>query len=116
MQMLMIYHIAEQSSWEHASSSGSYRPASLTDAGFIHCSTAEQVIRVANTFYRGRHDLVLLAIDESRVSAEIRYENTEGGSELFPHLYGSLSVTAVTTVYPFTPDDSGLFQQPAPLT
>lgn len=45
--------------------------------------------------FHGVPDLVLLEIDPARVAAELRWENLEDGSELFPHLYGPLPVDAV---------------------
>jgi len=49
---------------------------------------------------------VLLEIDASRVQAEVRVENLEGGEQLFPHIYGPLHVDAVryTKVVPVGAD------------
>ena len=73
---------------------------SLDDVGFIHCSFARQVRSVADTFYRGRSDVLLLSIDPSRVRAPIREEAPPGGDDLFPHIYGPLNVDAVDAVEP----------------
>src|SRR5215467_11373345 len=91
-----LFHIAAATSWAHAAES--YVPADFAKEGFIHCSTPGQVIRVANRLFRGRSDLVLLMIDIDRVDAPIHYENLEGGSEHFPHIYGSLPRAAVLHV------------------
>jgi uncharacterized protein (DUF952 family) len=42
--------------------------------------------------------LMLLEIDLDRAGVEVRWENLEGGTELFPHLYGPLAVAAVRSV------------------
>ena len=110
--MDVILHIARRETWERAQSSGTYSPDSLKSQGFIHCSGVEQVIPVANAIYRARRDLVLLAIDRSRVEAEIRDENLEGGDELFPHVSGPLNVTAVVSVLEFEPRADGTFRLP----
>jgi uncharacterized protein (DUF952 family) len=81
--------------------------------GFIHCSTRDQVIKVANARFRGREGLVLLLIDTDRVGPEIVYENLEGGSELFPHIYGELNTDAVAEVASFEPGSDGFFELPA---
>ena len=77
--------------------------------GFIHCSTGDQVIKVANARFRGQHGLVLLVIDTDKVRPEIVYENLEGGDEVFPHIYGELNTDAVVEVAPFDPGSDGYF-------
>jgi len=111
----MILHIAERGDWESAQRDGAYRPKGFADDSFIHCSTTEQVLSVANAFYRGRGNLVLLAIDESRLQAELKWEPPADGrasAELFPHLYGPLNLDAVERVLPFEPDAAGGFTLP----
>jgi uncharacterized protein (DUF952 family) len=106
----MIYHIAERERWRSTPPGGYYAPPSLDTEGFIHFSDAEQVIRVANRFYRGQPDLLLLAVDPGRLEAELRYEQPAPEvSERFPHLYGPLNLDAVTAVFDFTPAPDGTF-------
>ena len=104
----MIYHITTHEAWRQALSKGFYRADSLETEGFIHCSTGAQVIHTANRFYAGRPDLVLLAIDESKLDAELIYEESEPGQH-FPHLYGPLNLNAVSRALSFQPDPNGLF-------
>ena len=73
---------------------------SLAEQGFVHCSFASQVGRIAELVYAGRTDVVLLRIDPDRVGHEIRVENLEGGSEGFPHIYGPVAVDAVVRADP----------------
>jgi len=91
---------------------GTYTADSLAAEGFIHCSEPQQVVWVANSRFRGRRDLVLLHIDPSRLEAMVRCENLEGGQELFPHVYGAISVDAVVDVTPFAPLPDGTFRSP----
>ncbi|HEX4208886.1 MAG TPA: DUF952 domain-containing protein, partial [Candidatus Binataceae bacterium] len=96
----MIFHIAARAEWKAALREGAYMPASLAAEGFIHCSTREQIITTANLFYRGRHDLMLIVIDEGRLTAPMRYEapvtaNDVRAASQFPHIYGALSLDAV---------------------
>ena len=107
--MAIIFHISHPADWEQAQTQGQYTSGSLASEGFIHCSKPGQIIAVANRFYGGQKDLLLLAIAPARVEAEIRHENTEGGDELFPHIYGPLNLDAVTAVLPFSPDADGRF-------
>ncbi len=96
-----IYHLALRDEWyETTKERAAYRRStlgkSLEDEGFIHCSFANQVQAVADAMFHGREDVVLLTIDPSRVQAEIRVENPNGGEEMFPHIYGPLPLAAVT--------------------
>jgi uncharacterized protein (DUF952 family)/GNAT superfamily N-acetyltransferase len=82
-------------------SAGRIDPA--PDEGFVHLSRPDQVHVPANLLYAGRRDLVLLAVDPTALTAEVR---EDGG---FPHLYGPLLPDAVFDVAPFLPDDDGSF-------
>lgn len=104
-----ILHLAEDAAWAKAVRDRYYSAASLAAEGFIHCSDPQQVIGVANTRFHGREDLILLHIDATRLSAEGRYENLEGGSELFPHIYGPINLDAVIRATPFPPRPDGSF-------
>lgn len=116
--MAIIFHIAQRDRW--ASNTGMreprfYAPEMFPIEGFIHCSTRDQVVKVADLRFRGREDLLLLCIDTDKVAAAIRYENLEGGQELFPHLYGELNTEAVVGVADFKPAVDGFFALPAML-
>lgn len=88
-----IFHIAETEAW--ASRSDSYTPTGFDEDGFIHCSTAAQLDRVANDFYAEGDDLTLLTIATERVGSMLVYEDLYEASELFPHIYGPLPLAAV---------------------
>jgi uncharacterized protein (DUF952 family) len=84
-------------------------PEGFAAEGFVHCSEPDQVVRVANARFAGRTDLVLLWISVAALSAPVRYENLEGGDELFPHVYGPIDLDAVIAVTPFRPGADGRF-------
>ena len=109
----LIFHITEAKRWEAANEAGSYQPEMFATEGFIHCSTRDQVITVADARFRGQQGLVLLLIDTDKVKPEIVYENLEGGAQLFPHIYGELNTDAVVEVAPFEPCADGYFKLPA---
>ena len=106
----MIFHITSRAAWESALGAGIYETDSLATEGFIHCSTADQYIWVANQRVRGRTDLVLLHIDPARLRSQVRYENLEGGETLFPHVYGAIPIGAVLNVVPLLPQEDGSFR------
>jgi len=105
-----IYHLALASQWQAAVAGGSgYETStlgvSLAEQGFIHCSFADQVQRIADLLYAGRDDVVLLTVDPDLVTVPIRVE--EVGSDAFPHLYGPLEVHAVRAVRPLVAGTDG---------
>jgi uncharacterized protein (DUF952 family) len=107
-----LFHLARRDEWEAARASGSdYERStigrSLADVGFIHCSFAGQVQGVADRFYGGRDDVVLLVIEPDRVDVEIRVEDVAGTGEAFPHIYGPLPVGAVVAVHEVPLRDDG---------
>jgi uncharacterized protein (DUF952 family) len=110
--MSVILHIARKIDWEDGVKCGAYSPSTLRTHGFIHCSTPAQVIPVADFLFKGQPGLVLLCIETGRVTAEIRWENLEGGTKLFPHVYGPLPVSSVVSVCDFPPKDDGTFELP----
>ena len=110
INMNSIIHITKRQRWERAKNIGIYRAESLESEGFIHCSKATQINKVANRFFRHQTELVLLFIDSDKVKAEIRYEMADG--ELFPHIYGELNLDAVYEVIDFEPGEDGLFELP----
>ena len=113
--MPILYHITTRSDWRAALAAGSYAAASLAAAGFIHCSTVRQVVATANRLFKGRADLLLLCIDTAKVQAEIRYENLEGGSELYPHVYAALEPASVVATHDFPARADGSFEMPPAL-
>lgn len=113
----MIYHITAQSDWEKAKAKGSYTTPSLETEGFIHNSSREQILNVANSFYRGAGDLVILCIDDDELLSPVVWEAPahpdpdraprEMDSELFAHIYGDINTDAVVKVVVFPEGDDG---------
>jgi uncharacterized protein (DUF952 family) len=116
-----ILHMTTAAAWEAGKTAGDYRADSLDTQGFIHCSTAEQVARVANKHYTRRADLVLLVIDGDQLHARWLFEPPinpatgqpePGVDELFPHIYGTINPDAVVDVAVYPPDAQGEFHFP----
>ena len=110
----LILHITRLEQWKQAESAGVYRSETLGSEGFIHCSTPQQVIKVANAVYHGQMGLVLLVINPSKVRSDIRFEKSEGRG-LYPHIYGPLNIDAVIKVHRFEPNQDGNFKLPTEL-
>ena len=116
-----ILHITTRTAWEEAQAKGEYTAPSLSIEGFIHCSTSSQILPVAENFYKGQKELVLLVIDPALLVSALQWEAPsehiphvgvpEG--EKFPHVYGPINLNAVIKVVDFNENESGEFTLPA---
>ena len=99
----MIYHLTTLQAWREARSRGEYRAESLKTEGFVHCSTEEQILPVAEKYFKGQTGILLLMIDPSRLASELRWEAPASGSpppgvpegDLFPHIYGPINLDSI---------------------
>ncbi len=91
----LIYHMCRAEEWAAAERRGAYAGSTQDAAdGFIHFSTAAQIVESAARHRAGQDDLVLLAVDPQALGEALRWEPSRRG-ELFPHLYGVLRPEAV---------------------
>ena len=104
--MTTIYKISPAGLWREAERTGAFAGAPVDRAdGFIHFSTAAQVRETAARHFAGQSDLVLVAVDTAALVG-LRYEPSRGGA-LFPHLYGTLPLSAVRWVKPLPLESRG---------
>ena len=91
----MIYKLLPTAGWRAAQATGALLGSEVDLAdGFVHFSTAEQVVETAARHFAGQSGLTMLAVDGERLGEALRFERSRGGA-LFPHLYGPLPVSAV---------------------
>lgn len=108
-----IFHITTGFAWSAARDGGHYAADSLAGEGFIHCSRANQLLRVADLFFTGQQGLVLLVIDPARLRPELRWEpGADLVTELYPHVYGPVNLEAVVDALAFEPGPDGKFRLP----
>lgn len=97
---MLIYKIFRAAEWEilltHGTTAGA--PVDLAD-GYIHFSTAEQVLETSEKHFSGEDGLMLIAADADRLGAALKWEPSRGGAR-FPHLYRDLRLTDLTSVQP----------------
>lgn len=91
----MIYKIFRPTEWADLQTNGttSGAPIDVSD-GFVHFSTATQVQETAAKHFAGEDDLILLAVDDSALGADLIWEPSRGGQD-FPHLYRNLNLDDV---------------------
>ena len=116
----MIFHITSRKAWFEAEMNGEYHVESLATEGFIHCSTLAQVLPVAENFYKGQSGLVLLVIEPTFLSSDVKWEPPSDGippegvptGDSFPHIYGPINLNAVIKVLDLEQNTSGTFILP----
>jgi uncharacterized protein (DUF952 family) len=122
----MILHLVAKSSWDALPADAPYIAPSLATEGFVHCSAGyEQMLAVANNFYRGQPgDFVIIEIDPARLTSILKWEapahpthdlppevlaEFEQTAPKFPHVYGPINRDAVVAVRGVTRDAEGGF-------
>jgi uncharacterized protein (DUF952 family) len=109
----IIYKICPEALWREAEREGVFRgaPVDLSD-GFIHFSTAAQRAETARKHFAGQEGLLLVVVDSDSLGPSLAWEPSRGRSELFPHLYGDLPLTAVERVVALPLGEGGLHAIP----
>ena len=104
---MLIYKLFRPTEWAALEAEGQTlgAPVDLTD-GFIHFSTAEQVVETARKHFAGAGDLILATCDADALGAELRWEPSRGGA-LFPHLYRALERSEVVAWAPLSDGPEG---------
>ena len=109
----LIYHMCKREEWQAATLSGVYGGSSQDRAdGFLHFSTAEQIVESAAKHRAGQDGLVLLTVKAEILGDALKWEVSRGGA-MFPHLYDDLPVSATIRVddLPLGPDGKHNFPE-----
>lgn len=105
--MATIYKICSAAEWREAERAGVYSGSAVDHRdGFIHFSSAGQAAETAAKHFAGQRDLVLVSVDAANLGKRLKWEPSRGGA-LFPHLYGTLELTAVLRIEPLPLDAAG---------
>ncbi len=108
-----IYKICPRALWREAEKAGRFDGAPIDRAdGYIHFSTGTQVRETAARHFSGESGLLLITVDAEALGEQLRWEPSRGGA-LFPHLYGSLPMSAVRHVAPLPMSPDGGHNFPA---
>ena len=100
--------------WSDAQKDGMYRQSivgeSSVDDGYIHANTPEQIIPMLNRHYTDHDDMLILLVDLSNVTSEVKFEASSVPTPgLFPHIYGPLNINAVYGTFTPSKDSAGNF-------
>lgn len=98
----MIYHITTQTAWDNALQNGFYEPAAYATEGFIHACSAAQIEGVLQRHFTSTAGLLVLHIDEHRLTAPHSFVFAAAVNDEFPHIFGSINLDAVEEVTTLT--------------
>ena len=105
--MTTIYKICEQAVWRAAEAGEQFFGTEADDRdGFIHFSTAAQLVETLAKHYAEKTDLVLVAVDAEALAMTLVWERSRGGG-MFPHLYAPLPLAAVKWARPLADEIDG---------
>lgn len=112
MPDLVAYKVLLADELERLETDGSFAgaPVDLAD-GYIHMSTADQLGETIARHFAGRDDLSIVAVDVAALGDALRWEPSRGG-ELFPHLYGVLTLDTVLAYGPLDHEPDGSIRLP----
>ena len=96
-----IFHIVRSVDNANRDRDQNYRCPSLESEGFIHCCDQHQLKGVVARYYSDIDDVQLMILDVDKLDAPLILENTVGGAELFPHIYGPINASCILEIVPF---------------
>mgnify|MGYP001258196367 CR=1 FL=1 len=113
MSDLFAFKILTRDQWDAFRKEGIFHgaPVDLAD-GFIHLSTRAQTAETVAKHFAGQDDLVLAMVDLAALGDSVKWEVSRGGA-LFPHVYGTLPMGAITTKARLRLDETGQHVFPA---
>lgn len=103
-----IYLLSSKKEYNQAISEGQLSRDSIAEEGFIHASPKSQLTRIANKYYKETISLLILVVEKSKITAEVKWEPATGG--LYPHIYGTLNTDAIVEVQNITLNKEGKYR------
>ena len=107
----MIAHCMEKSKWNTVKNEAYWGQQDVEAEGFLHCSPVRYLWRVLPNFEKEEEDLVIICMDETKLEAEVRYEDDGNYGRNYPHVYGAINNDAVTMVLDYLKDEQGHYRK-----
>lgn len=103
----VILHCMTVQNWEKRKSKRFWGEENIAVDGFIHCSSIEYFWRITENFSSVNEPLLLVCIDKTKLTAELKYEDGDNCGRYYPHVYGPINNDAVICVLPYLRDKNG---------
>jgi uncharacterized protein (DUF952 family) len=106
-------HLVPEETWVSLAPGEPYLPAAYGQDGFVHCTDGdEEMVAVANRFYRGDPTaFLLITLDLDRTGSPWRFDDPLG---MYPHVYGPIDQGSVLEVRRMARGPDGTFLRPEP--
>lgn len=107
-----IYKVASREIYDASLEEGRFvgQPIDLKD-GYIHFSSAPQLSETIRLYFAGLGDQVLFQVPSAPLGAALKWEASRGG-DLFPHLFATLPMSAVSNMTPLDVPADGVVSLP----
>lgn len=107
-----IYKVASRAIYDASLAAGAFtgQPIDRED-GYIHFSTAAQLVETIRLHFAGLSGQVLLQVPTAALGPALRWEPSRGG-QLFPHLHGAFPMAAVSNMAPLDVPADGVVLLP----
>lgn len=107
MSRTIVYKVLTPAQWAETLKAGRFTGAPIDMAdGFIHLSSAHQLVETVRKHFRGQGDLVVASFDAEVLGGDLKWEVSRGGA-LFPHLYAPLLLSHLIESFMLAIDDEG---------
>jgi uncharacterized protein (DUF952 family) len=103
---MAVLKILRAQEWAELEATGAFAGSAADRRdGFVHLSTPAQAPGTAVRHFAGEAGLWLVALDEGRLGAALRWEMSRGGEE-FPHLYRAIRREDMLWARPLSPGEA----------
>ncbi len=110
MEDRFVYRLATPEKWEQTQAQGWLAKTPLDERdGFIHLSTAGQIIQTANLHFSDHESLYALLFERRPLEDKLKWEAGEGRWDKMPHYYGELALAVVQKTLELKRNPGGSF-------
>ncbi|MCI5044164.1 MAG: DUF952 domain-containing protein [Aquisalinus sp.] len=110
MEDRFVYRLATKAQWLKSQASGEIVKTILDERdGFIHLSTAGQLVLTANMHFSEEPLLHALLFDRDYLEEKLKWEDVPGRWDKMPHYYGDLYLKDVQKSFQMDRNPGGSF-------
>jgi uncharacterized protein (DUF952 family) len=104
---MLITKLVPSKMWEGMKNNDYLYFESLDIEGFVHCSTVQQVRKVANKHYKKVENLLVLLIDTNKLIPNVVWEDIKHRGEIYPHIYDKINTSSIIGVFKLDVNENG---------